>query len=768
MKELEILFMIAGVSFLLLMTAWGRTYGWRKSLLAGFLRVAWCFPVLAAAFPVMTKEVLTKSLSLKTIHLLEDDSESMRDPVSREQAQAAMKRLEDACLHSGCRIESTKLSELSELVSQGFTPLAEGIKSWLPTTHQEPWVLVSDGGDSIPSQGWSLTGQQSAKSGLYGPGLLLASSHDEQDNIWLDIVGGPDFGFDQKPLEIELILHRRMKHMETDVTVQIQASSLGKNLSTLNVAFRPNEDQMTVRLPLPALPRGTHLIKITALPIGQEAAIWDNTVFKSIEVLPNTIGLLHLLGSPSWDGRFVRRYLKSEPKYDLISFFILRDPADIQLSNERDLSLIPFPVERLFNDELPNFRAVIVQNFSLSQFLDPGYQKNLVDFVLNGGGLLFIGGPRALREMDVSNSPLSSLLPFKIKNGSKRVRDPLFWEEQGSVPFDAQAKFKIELADPKPDKRKLASVYEEWRNLNLNLSQQQDFQGLHRLDKVELLEQGFTPLLKARLKDGSESLLAAASYPGKGRALWILSDSLWKLAMNPAEDSSREVYHAFLKSSMTWLLREEMQRPLWLQDLALQERGAETLWSIRVRGPAAKYLSESQGWNVRVCGQKVNLQSVERQMVSTDQWILQGSLQAHFASGYACEFQLDGQQPAFGLVKASLFGIIPEVFADKDMGGSFQRLTSLSQLTGAELLELKARESDRKIDEWIVAVTGTGTTLSQAEQRLKPDYYWVFRTWWGILLLLALPLEVLVRRWEALFGSRTEIRARTHSESRRV
>ena len=108
--------------------------------------------------------------------------------------------------------------------------------------------------------------------------------------------------------------------------------------------------------------------------------------------MSNTIGVLHILGAPTWDGRFLRRYFKSEPKYDMISFFILRDPTDSQFVKERDLSLIPFPVDRLFTEELENFSAVVIQNFTLYQFLQREYQENLVKFVKNGGGLLFMGG----------------------------------------------------------------------------------------------------------------------------------------------------------------------------------------------------------------------------------------------------------------------------------------------------------------------------------------------------------------------------------------
>ncbi len=64
----------------------------------------------------------------------------------------------------------------------------------------------------------------------------------------------------------------------------------------------------------------------------------------------------------------MRRQLKLEPKYDLVSFYILRDPWDEQLVEERELSLIPFPVDKLFNEELANFKLVIMQNFSMKRF----------------------------------------------------------------------------------------------------------------------------------------------------------------------------------------------------------------------------------------------------------------------------------------------------------------------------------------------------------------------------------------------------------------
>jgi hypothetical protein len=756
-QEFRELFIAVCVGLLILAVLWMRRYGWQRGSLAFLMRVGWVAPILLAVFPRMEKDLISSSLSLKTIHLLRDDSFSMNDPDSRSRTDDLLARLNKSCQQMACRLQETKLSELSDEIGQGYTPLSLGVRSWLPLTGVDPWIVLSDGGDSQPNQPWPQQLKDMGRRESLQRGLILASPHAEQDNIWLEMVGGPDFGFDQKTIELETTVHRRGKSLGQELTVQLQASAMSRNLASLNVTFRPGEKSLTMTIPLPSLARGTHLIKVQALPVGNESTIWDNTLYKSLEILPNTIGILHLLGSPSWDGRFVRRYLKSEPKYDMISFFILRDPTDTQLTNERELSLIPFPVDRLFNEELPNFRAVVIQNFSLYQFLEPSYQKNLVDFVLNGGGLLFIGGPRALHEMDLNSSPLAALLPFKTPASATRNEDTsgTGWLNTPPVAYDPNQKFTIKTAEPDREKRTLATVFEDWIKLDLNLANQESFKGLHKLDRVELSEQGVTPLLIAQTEDGKESLLAAASYPGKGRAVWLFSDSLWQLAMNPGPKGSRETYHSFLRSAMTWLLREEMQRPLWLQELSLQTQGSYTPWSVRIRGPAARFINEGNDWNFRVCGQVVPSKDVLRQMVSGDQWVLSGSLPSRLASGLACELSIEGTHPAFGQVKASIFGVVPELFADKEMEGSFNRLQQLQALTGAQLVELGTDQERAQIHDWLEKVTGDATAIKRTDQKMIPDYYWVFSSAWSLLLLLFLPLEVIVRRWDELFGARS-------------
>ena len=233
----------------------------------------------------------------------------------------------------------------------------------------------------------------------------------------------PPLAFEKQPIVADVKIMQSVA-LERNVRVQLQARIEDEILSTTILNIPPKQIQQTASISIPALTRGQHLLSFHILPLEEEKIIWDNAKLSQVEVMPNTLGVLHLLGSPSWDGRFLRRTLKAEPKYDLISFFILRDPHDFSLTNERELSLIPFPVSRLFTEELPSFKIIILQNFYLTQFLLPQYQKNLVKFVKNGGSLLFIGGDMALQSRDLLRSPLSEIIPFVLENSYPRINLP--------------------------------------------------------------------------------------------------------------------------------------------------------------------------------------------------------------------------------------------------------------------------------------------------------------------------------------------------------
>ena len=87
-----------------------------------------------------------------------------------------------------------------------------------------------------------------------------------------------------------------------------------------------------------------------------------------MRVTRDKIRVLQVAGQPSWDVRALRGFFKSDPNVDLISFFILRTHDDIQPVPTDEMSLIPFPTEELFEQQLRSFDVIILQNFEYGRY----------------------------------------------------------------------------------------------------------------------------------------------------------------------------------------------------------------------------------------------------------------------------------------------------------------------------------------------------------------------------------------------------------------
>ena len=457
----------------------------------------------------------------------------------------------------------------------------------------------------------------------------------------------------------------------------------------------------------------------------------------------------------------MRRFLKSEPKFDVISFFILRDPWDSQQANERDMSLIPFPVERLFKEELANFRVIVMQNFTLMRFLQPEFQENLAKFVKDGGGLLFIGGPRALTETDMASSSLAGLIPFEMKGkeGAKMppigIADRLDDSVTGmGTTYNSDTTFTIEMANPDPQRRALASVYENWQDLASRLASAGSFKGMQQLELFRFREKEVTPLLHARLKDGKVVPLVVASYPGKGRALWVFSDALWQLAMSPDPRNARSDYQSFMDGALSWLTRDDMRGTLRVRDFSIQKNSNDEgrlRWRATLSGSATRYVKTSSAARYMVCGVVVNADSVAYGGASGDSITLEGEVNVTARDGSLCGLTLDVSHPAFGSLSISGWAIVPETLLDSEIGPSPAKLRMLSQVTGAEYVP-DSSERAQKVEAWI---RQWGTAIGKSlPDKLKStrEFYWPADLPWIWILLILIPAEVLLRRWHLLTG----------------
>ena len=432
-----------------------------------------------------------------------------------------------------------------------------------------------------------------------------------------------------------------------------------------------------------------------------------------------------MLGSPSWDGSFLRRYLKSEPKYDLISFFILRDPWDVSHTETRELSLIPFPVDQLFGEELKNFKVIVMQNFALHRFLNPTHQRNLVEFVRAGGGLLFIGGPRALHKEDYEQSPLATILPFKVMASG------------ASSSYQSEARFKIKMAKPTQAQRELASVYDDWLQSADQLMQFDVATGLHI---VQPDAEQSTPLLYAIDEQQRQLPLALASYPKHGRAIWLFSDSLWRFAF---DSDSRHNYHQFLQSAMAWLLHQDLYQPLVSKNFIMyHDQELDLVWQLDLTGAATKYFSSTAAWQLELCGQHIAWDKVAVEHTGMQRLQLRGKITvAQIGKRSRCKITVYGTNKAFGSLRTGSIALVPELLSDAELGDTTMKLQALAKHLNAPLIidyQAVSSEVSLALRSWL----GTEKTITDA----RLDHYWLLSKWYFYMFLLFLPLEVCLRR----------------------
>src|SRR5207247_939706 len=111
----------------------------------------------------------------------------------------------------------------------------------------------------------------------------------------------------------------------------------------------------------------------------------------TIDVIRQKYRIMFLSGRPSPEYAYLREFLKSDPNREVVSFVILRNPENIINIPESELSLIPFPQQEIFVNDVSQFDLFIMENFSPARFHLPAvYLESLRDYVAKGGALLLI------------------------------------------------------------------------------------------------------------------------------------------------------------------------------------------------------------------------------------------------------------------------------------------------------------------------------------------------------------------------------------------
>ena len=153
----------------------------------------------------------------------------------------------------------------------------------------------------------------------------------------------------------------------------------------------------------------------TAIEAAVEAApgeisTLNNQAAVTVNGVRDKLRVLLVSGQPHPGERAWRNLLKSDAAVELVHFTILRPPEKEELTPLRELSLIVFPVQELFERRLYEFDLVVFDRFVARGVLAPEYLTRVADYLRNGGAVLVAAGPEFAGTQSLYYTPLGEAM----------------------------------------------------------------------------------------------------------------------------------------------------------------------------------------------------------------------------------------------------------------------------------------------------------------------------------------------------------------------
>ena len=355
-----------------------------------------------------------------------------------------------------------------------------------------------------------------------------------------------DYGFVHNPFLVKVKI-RSAGQAATRVPLTLKSGD--QVLVTREVELDPKQEITEVKLDFTPRKVGEFLYTLELPVFAGEASDQNNLLRFPLRVLRDKVRVLYIVGNPSWDERFLRLAMKRNPSVDLVSFYILREWGDNPEAPQDELALIPFPTQKLFTEELPNFDLVIFQNFFGMEYIQPNYMTLLRDYVkVRGGSLLVIGGIRALLGGNAFNAPLEEILPVEMSPDW-----PNFQEGDYTMYLTPAGRTHpiTRLSDDPAENERIWKSLPALSGINQTLRP--------RPGALVLAEHPF-----ARAGEGNLPVIAITEA-GAGRCMVVATDSTWHWNL-PAvgEGKSNKPYQIFWDNALRWLLQDPEMKLLSL------------------------------------------------------------------------------------------------------------------------------------------------------------------------------------------------------------
>ena len=475
------------------------------------------------------------------IGILIDDSRSMRiaDTDGRTRGEAVqsrfsrdsllMRRLGERFQVRYFRFSSTtdRIDDPATLSFAGsrtrIAPALERVREELAQVPLAGIVVVSDGADN----GRDSATTEPAAVPVYTVGV--GAERFERD-IEIAEVHAPAATLEGSTVAVDLVV---TQSGYTGRTVQVRAEEGGRILGSRAVKLAAGAAAQPVRLLVPAPEPGTRTLRVSIAAEPGEAIAENNQRETDMVVRRGPERVLYYEGEPRFELKFLRRAVADDRNLQLVTLQRTAELKYLRLGIEDSLELVSgFPRTR---EELFGYRGVVLGSIEASA-LTVDQLRMLADFVsVRGGGLLVLGGRRALGEGGYAGTPLAEALPVTFGRA-----DTNFFSEVAVRPTAAGTSHPaMQLASDEGDNAT------RWRTLP----------PLTTVNRIAGTKPGATVLLTGNGEDVRQPLLAFQRY-GRGKAIAFAAQDAWLWQMHadmPVEDRTHET---FWRQVLRWLVSD--------------------------------------------------------------------------------------------------------------------------------------------------------------------------------------------------------------------
>jgi uncharacterized membrane protein len=479
-----------------------------------------------------------------------DDSRSMQIPDQNGKPRAEflrsqfandgalMKSLTDRFLVRVFRFSSAagRLGSVQEMKFDGtqtkLGPALTSAREELAGLPVAGLVLVSDGADTTDTSiADALLGLKAEKLPVFTVGV---GSDKLPRDIQIDRVSTPRTVLKNASLLLDVIV-RQTGYAGKTVTVDVEDE--GRIVGSEKVELPADGSPATVRIRAKASEPGPRLFKFKVAPQDGEVVRENNVREAILNVRDETERILYFEGEPRWEFKYLNRAVADDKNLLNVSLQRTADNKYMRLRGEADEIVGGFPKTR---EELFKYRGLIIGSVEAGLFTGDQLQM-IADFVdRRGGGLLVLGGPRALAEGGYGGTPVADALPLVI-DPRTRASDPAPLVRLKVTPTRAGQTHAVTQLAPTE-----AASIARWGQLPLVTSVNAPLDA----------KPAATVLLNGTDESGRQPpriVLASQPY-GRGKAMVLTVQDTWNWQMDASISVEDQTHENFWRQMLRWLV----------------------------------------------------------------------------------------------------------------------------------------------------------------------------------------------------------------------